>query len=266
MRRQKRFKKIRLPLLLEDLKEKILKKIIIGLVIVLFFIISLVLAKAFLYRSDYFRLRAVETKDVSTRQNISSPANGELLKSYKDRNIFDINIKGIAQSLETLYPDAKDIIVRRVLPDKIVIDLSFRKPVALVGDTKYRPVDEEGFVLTNADARSMKGLPVITGVDIKNEAKQGKRGHEYRNLKTALDLLKEISKSRFPTDNIDTIDAGDVNNMTLHLKDGLEVRIGCENFKERLNRFKKMMRDPRLVVDRIKYVDLRFKDAVIGPK
>lgn len=270
MRRQKKFKKIRLPVFLDDLKERIFKKVINVAVISLFFIIALVLVKAFLYRSDYFRLRVIETKDISTKlKPYASHANSELLKLYKNKNIFEIDIKGIAKSSEASYPDAKDIIVRRALPDKLIIDLNMRKPIALLSDTRYYPVDEEGFMLTNADAGSLKGLPIIAGIDIRNGARFGRNAPVgSKNLKTALDLLREMKKSRFLAEyKVNTIEAGDINNMTFYLQDNLlEIRIGHENFKERLGILRKMLKNPRFALDKIKYIDLRFKDVVVAPR
>lgn len=268
MRRQKKIKKIKLPYLLEGLREAIFKRVVSALAVILFFAILLVLAKTFLHRSDSFLLRVVEMRDMSTKRNLASPAAGELLKLYKYKNIFEIDIRAIAKSLEVSYPDAKDIIVRRAFPDKLVIDLNPRKPVALVGDTKHCAVDEDGFLIMNADIRLSKGLPVITGVDIRVLPTQGKRGPlDSKNLKAALSLLKEMKRSGFSREyNVNMIDAGDISNMTFYLMNGLEVRIGSENFKERLAVFRKMIRDPRFIVDKIKYIDLRFKDVVVAPK
>ena len=52
VRRPKRFKKVRLPPFLENLKAEILKRLIVLFVVFLFFVLSFLLVKAFLYRSD----------------------------------------------------------------------------------------------------------------------------------------------------------------------------------------------------------------------
>ena len=44
------------------------------------------------------------------------------------------------------------------------------------------------------------------------------------------------------------------------------MRIGCEDFKDRLETLRRTLKDPRLALDRVEYIDLRFGDAVIGPK
>lgn len=268
MKRQKRFKRVRMPPFLEELKAKILKRLTSLFVIFLFFMVSLLLLKAFLYRSDYFRMKAIEIKDISKGQGLSSPHGDELLSAYHGKNIFEVNIAGIARSLETSYPDAKTIVARRVLPDKIVIDLKFRKAVAMIANMKYYPVDEEGVVFSNVvGLESSNALPIIVGLDVRNEGRRDKRVVQHRNLKVVLDLLREMNRSRFSMDyNVIKIDVGDIADTAFHLKEGPTIRIGYENFKERLNMLRKTLKDPRLVMDRIEYIDLRFRDVVVGPK
>ena len=60
--------------------------------------------------------------------------------------------------------------------------------------------------------------------------------------------------------------AGDIKNLSFYLNDTLEIRIGYENFGQRLGHLRKTLRDPRFAVAKIKYIDLRFDDIVISPK
>jgi len=65
---------------------------------------------------------------------------------------------------------------------------------------------------------------------------------------------------------VDNVDTKDLSNISFYLRNGIEIRIGGENFKERIMVLAKTLKDPRLMMDRIKYIDLRFGDAVIGPR
>ena len=65
---------------------------------------------------------------------------------------------------------------------------------------------------------------------------------------------------------VETVDTRDLGNITFSLRNGIEIRVGSENFKERLVVLAETLKDPRLAMDRIKYIDLRFGDAVIGPR
>ena len=81
------------------------------------------------------------------------------------------------------------------------------------------------------------------------------------------ELLKEMRRSRLLSEyGIATIDASDIKNLSFYLKNGIEVKIGYENFADRLMMLTKTLRDSRLVTDRVQYIDVRFENAVVGPK
>ena len=266
MGRQKKFKKMKLPPFLEDFKSALVEKFVLGLVVIFAIVISILFVKTFLYRSDYFRLRIVETRGDFLDQAVVNSMNNELLKIHRGRNVFTINLKGIERSIQTSYPDAKDVSARIALPDRLSISLKFRKPVAVVNAGKYYPIDEDGFVLPRVDAGSLKDLPVIFGVDINSETRRGARPPS-KSLELAIELIKSIRRFKsFAEYGVNTIDARDAKNLIFFLKTGTEVRIGCEGFGERLEQLMRTLRDPRLVLPNIKYIDLRFKDVVIGPK
>jgi len=264
--KQKKFKKIRMPFFAEDARQFIAKRFANVAVFAVFLLAAFFLGKAFFHRSDYFRIRSVETKSASLDQGAASSINGRILSMYGGRNIFAIDLRYISRSLEEAYPDASQVAVRIALPDKIAISLKFRRPAALVRADRLYAVDDEAFVLPSVSAESLKGLPVIEGASIKYDEKRGKKSSS-KNLMVALELLKCMKAAKFLAGyGADTIDASDAANLSFFLRNGTEVKIGCENFKERLKLLDHTLRDPRLVLDRVKYIDLRFKDAVVGPK
>ena len=266
MKKQKRFKKIKLPPFLEDLKETVFNKLVAASVVLIFLGVTLTLTAAFLYRSDYFRLREIETKEAFADQKVILSANAELLRLYGKKNIFTLNLKAIERYLKNLYPGAKEIIVKVALPDKLVIGLKFRKAVALVSNAKQYPVDEDGMVLPNTDVRDLRQLPVISGVDLKDIGRREKKTIS-RNLALAIELLKAMKRAKFLAEyGVASIQAKDAKQMSFYLRSGVEIKIGCEDYARRLEALRVTLKDPRLVMDRIKYIDVRFKEVAIGPK
>ncbi|MDP2929340.1 MAG: cell division protein FtsQ/DivIB [Candidatus Omnitrophota bacterium] len=258
MAKQKKFKKIQMP--------KVPRSQWIGAIVFIIFMVSAwFLTTAFLNRSDYFRLRSVESSGAADKSLIV--VRNEILSNYKDKNIFKIDLKAIARALEPRYPDAKYIIVKRSLPDKLSIILSFRKPVAILSNARNYPVDREGVVLVNMDSSNLDGLYFIKGVDAKYAGRFRKKC-ESSNLKAALELIDEIKRARFlDRYRVKTLDASDMRSMSFMLgEDGPMVIIGYENLKGRLEALHDTLRDPRLVLDSINYIDVRFKDIAISPK
>lgn len=266
MKRQKRIVKIKPSAMFRNAREIILKVTagVIAAVICLF--AASVLIKSFLSGSDYFRLRTVETRGVFLDQAAVNLVNNQLLGLYKGDNVFRINLKGVAGSIQRSYPDAREVVVRLIMPDKMLVNLKFSKPIALVRGQKTYPIDEDGFVLPSMDPDSLTGLTVIDGVVIRYDERRGKQ-NSSKNLAPVLELLKEARKSKYLTEcGVVSVDAKDLSGLSFYLRSGLEIRIGYENFRDRLESLERTLKDPRLVVDRIKYIDVRFKDVVIGPK
>ena len=250
----------------KDMREAIAKRAVSLGVLIIFLVIIFLLGKAYLHRSDYFRLRRVEIKETFLDQKSVASIRSRILGSYKAKNIFEMDLKAIAQSLQASYPDAKNISVMLALPDKLVVSLKVRKPVALVKADKLYPVDEEGVILPAMDASLVKFVPSVDGVQMRPDERKAKVITSER-LKAAIGLLRDIKDIKPIADyGIERVDVKDLSNISFYLRNGIEVRIGSENFKERLMVLAKTLRDPRMIMDRIKYIDLRFGDAVIGPR
>lgn len=267
MKRQKKIKniKIKWPPLTENFKDYLVKRlsVLIG-ALMLFAVIALTM-NAILHKSAYFRVKAVEIKDALIDKTLVISLSGDLLKSYKGKNIFDIDIKELSGSLGAVYPEARRLAVKRVLPDKIVINLNLKRPIAIIGNANPHPVDDEGYLLPNIDARYLKDLPTVTGVSIGGEEKRTRRS-ESRNLRVAIELIKAIKEAKFLSGyGVATVDASNIKDLSFYLRNGLEVKIGCENLKERLGVLRATLRDPRLVLEKIKYIDVRFENVIIGP-
>jgi len=265
--KHKKFKKMKAPSFLSGLKKAMLEKAAGFAVALIFIFVIIALAKAFLYKSDYFRLRTIETRSVASETGLApSVKYDQLLGLYKGRSVFSINLKNIVRFFEDAYPDAKEIRASVVLPDKIAVDIRCRRPVAFLNGERNYIIDDEGCILSGMYGSPLKNLPVIEGVGTRSPERVGRK-FTSDNLKSALELLKEVKKTRFPAKyGVTRINAHDPKNLSFSLANGVEVRIGCENFKDRLRVLEKTIKDPRLVLDRIDYIDVRFEDAVIGPR
>lgn len=267
MKRQKRNKKIKIPQFLDDAKETALRKLTALAVILALIVAGTVIFKVFLERSYYFKLRSVELRGSFIEQGVAQATSTEILGLYKGKNVFDLNLKNIARSLQASYPEAKNVLVRIGLPDKLIISLKFCRPIAIVERGKSYPIDEEGFVFSGADPRLLKGLPTISGVDIHRGDNRGKKTISH-NLAIAIELLKAVKRSKTFSryGEVPEINAQDPRNIILYLKNGTEVRMGAEKFDARLEILEKTLKDPRILLDQIKYIDMRFDDVIIGPK
>lgn len=236
------------------------------IVVAVFVISAVLLTRAFLYRSDYFRLKDVEIRDNFLDRRGADALRGKILNMCGGTSIFKIDPGRLTSVVSVDYPDAKNISVSRSLPDKIVVSMKFRRPVAVVRGARSYFIDGDGFVLTGVRESISKYLPAIVGVKISFDEKNNAQ-RASANLKVALALLRELKTSGFSKDHvIKVIDVSDLHNTSFYLKNDIEIKIGNEKFEERIDLLKKTLGDPRLAPERIKYIDVRFNDVVIGPR
>jgi len=245
-------------------KDAIVSKVSVLLIVVVLLIAVTMLAGTFLRESGYFKLRTVDIKASFLDPRSGAFISNRILNAYKAKNVFSINLKNIAKYIQNSYGDVRDVVVRISLPDKLVISLKLRQPVALIKSGKFYPVDEDGVVLPGGSRTdALNDLPIVSGVEIRALSSR----LVYRKLKLALELLGEIRLTRsLASLGVASINAYDPRNLSFSLKNGVEIRIGEENLRERLDLLSKALRDPRLVLENVKYIDVRFKDIIIGPK
>lgn len=264
MGRFKKLKKLKTFEMNSKARDAIISKTTTVLVAAVFLVFAIMLVKAFIQKSDYFRLRGVDVKASFLDPRAASSISRQVFNSYRYRNVFNINLKYIAQNIQNSYGDVRDVVVGISLPGRLVISLKLRRPVALIKSGKFYPVDEDGVILPGGSrVEALNDLPVIDGLDIRAINSRLTR----KNLSLTLELLGEIRRSRALSGfGVSSISVYDPRNMSFCLKNGVEIRIGQENFRERLDLLGKALRDPRLVLDNVKYIDVRFKDIIVGPK
>ena len=233
------------------------KKFIPFIIGILFFLAGYL----FLKNSSYFNISEIR---IIGADKVTGVSEREFLSLYKGRNIFDVDINSLSSIIKKEKPFIKNAIVKRVLPDVLEIDLECRIPIALVKAGRTYPIDNTGMVLSYEDV--VGDLPVISGFSFWLKPIVGEEIREDR-LRKGLLLLKELKESSiFKTYEVREINVKDPRNFSFYLKEGIEVMIGGEDFSERLVKLKKILSNPDLDKKNIKYIDLRFKNAVIGPK
>jgi len=233
-------------------------KIVISLVAILAVVFA---GYFFLRNSDYFKLETIQVIDASRSSGLSSD---QVLDMYKNRNIFEIDIVTLSSRIKNQYPQIKDAVVRRILPNAIEIDIIPRVAVAKIKAQEYFPVDETGMVLS-PEAKTGK-LPVVMGFSSWFKPRIGERINN-KQLENAFLLINAMKESSFYSDySVTTIDASNYRNLSFYLENGIEIKMGDGDFKARLKSLKTILAKPDLDKESIKYIDLRFKDVVIGPK
>jgi len=214
-------------------------------------------------KSPHFIVRDVIMKGRESNSRVNYEA---LQRMLINKNIFTLNLRKIRDDMLSNYNELLNLNLTRAFPDTIVATITLRKPVAQLYQEYYYPVDNDGVILSGVKDSPLNTLPVISGIYTNLSAQVGKLSNSNQ-IKRALLLLKEVKSSGILSEHaLMGIDISNVRNAVFFLENGLEVKVGYEDFASRLENLKKVLRDPKLKLADVKYIDLRFKEPVIGLK
>lgn len=218
----------------------------------------------YLSKSAYFNIESVEVRGTNLTPQL---LNKKIFNTAIGENIFTLGLTSVHNRLIEEYPEIQDLKVIKQFPNKLVLRIKARKPIAQVlYYNKLYPVDAESVIIPNISDIAQKNLPVIGGINFRFDQNIGKKCNSKQLEKTFL-LIDAMRNSGFLSEHdLGVIDASDYKNLSFFIEDGIEIKIGDRDFPERLGRLKKTFLDPKINKSEIKYLDLRFEDVTIGPK
>jgi len=237
----------------------------IGAAILAFVVLVSLLAsfRSYLLRAPKF---AIGIKEIQGLRHLSE---GQVLLKLKeieeqDRSLFALDLDALRRSVERL-PWVKAATVRRVWPDRLMIQVTERVPIAFVRvDDSTQMVDEEGVLLeSKGEGLPNFDFPVLmcleSGFETELLMRNRKRIELFQRLTRELDdngagLSHDLSEVHLQ-------DAGSVS-IVLN-DDTVLVHIGADHFQERFRRYLAMSREIKQKYRLLESVDLRFENQVV---
>jgi len=221
--------------------------------------------------SDHFLVQSVDVKiydETGTLRNLPLKEVGE--DKVVGANILFVDLGAMKDKIEVSHPEFKDIIVRRLLPNMLVVEGTLRKAVAQIRSDRYYPIDKEGVVLPDVVNFPSPDLPIITGIGINLAKISNARLSEFeaQKLNNALELINDIAANDELKDRgLKVVDVTDPGNLTFSMSTvNIEIKIGNSDFENRLNVLATVIDQLGRDINNFKYIDLRFEDPIMGPK
>lgn len=175
---------------------------------------------------------------------------------------FDFSVRAASREIEK-NPNVKRASVERVFPDKVVIKVVERQPVALLHGRKNFLIDEEGVVLPMRNPVSPT-LVAITGAQLSEEEVGQKLQAEA--VAKMLGLMREYMKSDLPLSlEFAKIDISNPRNLVVVTRQNLKVYFGDGDFARKLAKLTRVLSDLERRGKGAVVVDLRYKDVVVQP-
>ena len=216
-----------------------------------------------LYHSPRFNIAITE---INGLQQISQ--NQVLLKinelARTDRNLVRFDLDRLRRNLE-LIPWVKTVVVRRVLPDKLIVDIEEREPIAFarVGQGTLL-IDEEGTLLeNNPENLSQADFPVILGMETGYAPEILRRNRE--RIALYLQLVRALNRGGAGLSrDLSEVHLQDPGNVSVILNgDTVLVYLGRDGFQTKFRRYLAASRELKKKYRNLDSVDLRYRDQVV---
>ena len=174
-------------------------------------------------------------------------------------NVFAVDVAASEARVASL-PGVRRAHVVRHLPGRVTVLVEEREPYALVNASGLHWVDAEGYLVTTDARPGATGLPILTGVG----APMPGTSEPSEGLRTGLALLHVLQRtSGRLAARVSEIDLSRPHGPVLYLVDGIEVRLGSDDWSDRLARLDGVLGELDARGERVASIDLRFRDQVV---
>ncbi len=174
-------------------------------------------------------------------------------------NILGLDTRAVASRVATLAEIRRADVVRE-LPNRVVITVEERRPFTLVHGGRLHWLDEDGRLLGLEPHAVVPAVPVVSGLTEQELASL--RDAPGPKVRAAIELIRALLRSgSVLTSEISEIDMSRKDGPVLYTIDGVEVRLGTEDWEDRLARLEGVL--AQAVTQDVRTVDLRFRDQVV---
>jgi len=220
--------------------------------------------------SDLFNVKGLDVRFYDDKNVLRREFSGGIEdKHVLGANIFLVDLNDLKKRIESDHPELRDIVIRRALPDRLIVQARQRMAVAQVYGDRLYFIDKDGVFLPYANNPAERNIPLISGIRVagpaRNSTVQKEKIRKALFLIDALSANKKLSKCQ-----IKTVDIADSRNISFFLsaKDAekVEIKIGDGEFNKRLDVLATILEQLGQDIERVKYIDLRFEDPIVGPR
>lgn len=212
-------------------------------------------------QSDFFKIQSIVV-DPSLQFIDSSD-----LKYIIGKNIFTVDLRTVKRQLSHKYPQASDLRVNRRFPNQVSIVAKRRVPFIQIPLAQQTAVlDEEG-VLLSLEEKPDKDLPIIVGSNPVNVRPILGLPFRVDNMPVAVKVMKLFSaNNELKSYSVAEINIANMSKIYFTLTSGLQVIIDKDDVAQKMRILSVILAQDALDFKDIKYVDLRFKEPIIGKK
>ena len=216
------------------------------------------LGASWLLRSPRFAVASVDVTGQSRMTRAEIEAAAEITPGV---NLFTLDTGAIVARLEAL-PLIQHAEVIKSLPNRVTLSVEERRPFTLVHAGKLHWIDEGGMDLGPESRAVMLAAPVLSGLSADDLGRSESDPSERAAL--GISLLRLLRRFDTPLlRQISEIDMSRVEGPVLYTVDGVEVRLGQDDWEARIGRLQGVLAQLGASGETVTSIDLRFRDQVV---
>lgn len=209
-----------------------------------------------LVTSPSFAVTQIEVRGAS---RVSEPRILEAAGIELGANLWTLDTRAVQARLAAIPEIARADVVR-AFPNAVTIAVEERRPFTLVHAARLHWLDEDGRVLGEETRAVVPELPVISGLT--EEELAAMRTSPGPKARAAVALIRALLRAGSTlASEISEIDMSLPEGPVLYTVDDIEVRLGAEDWEERLARLEGVL--AQVATQDLRAVDLRFRDQVV---
>ena len=180
----------------------------------------------------FFSVKEIEIKGC---KKISSETLRSMAKIDEMPNILTLKLNEIAKRLE-IHPWIEDLRIKKLFPNKILIEVKERNPLAIIQLERLYYIDTKGIIFSPVGEMDTYNYPILTGIT--RERVENRGSPEKDLIKKAIDFLRFVEQNKIPPlEKISEIHLEDYFGIhCFSTEEGVEVRIGWGHYEEKLRR------------------------------
>ncbi len=211
--------------------------------------------------SDYFQIR-----EIWVQPSLRFLESSRIL-ALQGKNLLDVDLKKIERQLQIQYPQVSNLRLMRRFPDQVRVVALRRFPFAQAKIGEKRIIlDEEGNVLSSADSSGGE-LPWIVGLNGMRSRPEIGLPLRDKEVQIALEILKLFHTARdLSAYHVSKIDVSNLSQINFYISDDLRIIMSEEGIYRQLRMLSLVLPQARAELAKTKYIDLRFKEPILGKK
>jgi len=180
---------------------------------------------------------------------------------HHGQNLWRIDPARVRARLEEM-PEIRRADVVRELPNRVAIVVEERRPFTLVHAARLHWLDEDGRVLGDENRAVSTEVPVISGLS--EEELVTMRTTPGPRARAAIALIRALLRTGSAlASEISEIDMSRPEGPVLYTVDGVEVRLGQDDWEARIGRLQGVLAQLGASGETVSSIDLRFRDQVV---